>query len=134
MAPRLLAAFGSNRERYGTAQELAVTSGIAPVIVSSGQGRWVHFRFGCSKFLRQTFHEWAGHSIAQSAWAKAYYTLQKSRGKKHHAAVRALAFKWIRIVFRCWRDKVVYDESQYLTVLQKQNAPLANRASAVAAP
>jgi transposase len=125
MAPRLLAAFGSQRERFQSAEEMQTWSGIAPVIQSSGQSRWVHFRFACPKFLRQTFHEWAGYSIAHSEWARAYYQLQCRRGKKHQAAVRALAFKWIRILFRCWKDKVAYDESIYQAALVKRNSPLA---------
>jgi transposase len=124
MAPRLLAAFGSQRERFTRVEELQVYSGISPVISSSGKSRWIHFRFGCPKFLRQTFHEWAGHSIVYSTWARAYYQLQRSRGKQHHAAVRALAFKWIRIAFRCWKERVAYQESSYLDALQKRNAPL----------
>jgi hypothetical protein len=78
----------------------------------------------CSKFLRQSFHEWAGHSIGQSVWARAYYQRQRERGTEHHAAVRALAFKWIRIVFRCWQDRVAYDETRYLTVLAKRGSLL----------
>jgi transposase len=129
MAPRLLAAFGSQRERFRNAEEVQVWSGIAPVIASSGTSRWVHFRFACSKFLRQTFQEWAGHSIAHSAWARAYYQQQCRRGKKHQAAVRALAFKWIRVVFRCWKDRVAYDESVYSVALAKRNSPLAMAAA-----
>ena len=44
---------------------------------------------------------------------------QRQRGKDHHAAVRALAFKWIRIVFRCWQDGAAYDETRYLATLAK---------------
>jgi hypothetical protein len=36
-----------------------------------------------------------------------------------------LAFKWIRIVFGCWQDRVAYDESKYLTALAKRGSPLA---------
>jgi hypothetical protein len=78
----------------------------------------------CPKFLRQTFHEWAGRSIAYSAWARAYYRQQRARGKAHHAAVRALAFKWIRILFRCWKKCEAYDERVYLAALAKRNSPL----------
>jgi hypothetical protein len=74
--------------------------------------------------LRQSFHEWAGHSIAQSVWARAYYQQQSARGKDHHAVVRALAFKWIRILFRCWQDRVAYDENKYLAALAKRGSPL----------
>jgi transposase len=124
MAPRLLAAFGAQRDRYGCADEVQTYSGIAPVTERSGKRKWVHFRWACPKFLRQSFHEWAGHSISQSAWARAYYQQQRDRGKDHHAAVRALAFKWIRIVFRCWKDRVAYDESKYLAALTKRGSPL----------
>jgi transposase len=124
MAPRLLAAFGSQRERYQNAAEVQIFSGIAPVSESSGKSSWVHFRFACSKFLRQSFHEWAALSITQSQWARAYYELQCRRGKKHHAAVRALAFKWIRIIYRCWKEQVAYDENVYLAALAKHNSPL----------
>lgn len=132
MAPRLLAAFGSQRERFHNAEEVQIWTGIAPVIASSGSSSWVHFRFACPKFLRQTFHEWAGHSIAHSEWAQNFYQRQRHRGKKHQAAVRALAFKWIRIVFRCWKDRVAYDESIYRAGLAKRNSPLATMPLALA--
>ncbi len=71
-----------------------------------------------------TFHEFAGHSIVKCQWARAYYDLQIHRGNSHHAAVRALAFKWIRILFRCWKNRTPYDEQVYLQSLQKaQLAP-----------
>lgn len=125
LAPRLLAAFGSQRERYASAEEVQTYSGIAPVMKRSGKKKWVHFRWACPKFVRQSFHEWAGHSIAHSQWARSYYQQQRKRGKGHHAAVRGLAFKWIRIVFRCWKDRAVYDESRYLMTLAKRDSPLA---------
>src|SRR6516164_4191549 len=124
LAPRLLAAFGSQRERYSSAREVQSYSGIAPVMESSGKKKWVHFRWACPKFLRQSFHEWAGHSIVSSVWARSYYQQLRSRGKGHHAAVRALAFKWIRVVFRCWKDGVAYDESKYLASLARRGSPL----------
>ena len=125
LAPRLLATFGSQRERYASAEEVQTYSGIAPVMKRSGKKKWVHFRWACPKFVRQSFHEWAGHSIAHSQWARSYYRQQRERGKGHHAAVRGLAFKWIRIVFRCGKDRVAYDESRYLMTLAKRNSPLA---------
>ena len=124
MAPRLLAALGSQRERYSQASKVESLSGIAPVREQSGRTTWIHFRSSCPKFLRQTFHEWAGHSLAQCAWARDYYQQQRARGKGHHAAVRALAFKWIRILFRCWKDHVPYDETRYLESRAKRVRPL----------
>lgn len=124
MAPRLLTAFGTNRDRYLDAAELQRYSGVAPVIERSGQKSWTHWRYCCPKFLRQTFVEWAGLSIRFSFWAKAYYDQQIARGKAHNTAVRSLAFKWIRIVFKCWKDRTPYDESKYLAALKERGSPL----------
>jgi hypothetical protein len=62
--------------------------------------------------------------MVKSAWAQAYYRQQRKQGQNHHAAVRALAFKWIRILFRCWKDRVAYDEKKYLAALAKRGSPL----------
>ena len=102
LAPRLLAAFGTKRDRYADASALQKYAGIAPVIEQSGKQKWIHWRYSCPTFLRQTFVEWAGLSVRYSFWAKAYYEQQKSRGKPHNTIIRSLAFKWIRIAFRCW--------------------------------
>jgi transposase len=126
LAPRLLSAFGSNRNRFDDASEMQQLSGIAPVTEKSGNSSRTHWRLACSKFLRQTFHEFAGMSILQSVWARAYYDQQKKRGNSHHAAVRALAFKWIRIMFRCWKNRTLYDEAVYCKSLQIRRSPLAD--------
>jgi len=112
-APRLLAAFGSQRERYASAGEVQTYTGIAPVISRSGKSVWVHFRWACPKFLRQSFQEYAQSSLQFSAWARAFYDKQRDKGKGHHAAVRSLAFKWIRIMYRCWVDRVPYCEQRH---------------------
>jgi len=125
LAPRLLAAFGRDRGRFEFAAEMQQLAGIAPVTEKSGTGIWIHWRLACSKFLRQTFQEFAGCSIAQSEWARAEYDLLRKRGKSHHAALRALAFKWIRIIFRCWKDKTTYDEAKYCSALKLRRSPLA---------
>ena len=119
MVPRLIAAFGTQRDRYATASAMQCYAGIAPVVESSGKQKWVHWRWACPKFLRQTFHEWAWFSTRKSAWAKSFYDRQRERKKSHHAAIRALAFKWIRILFRCWKDGVPYDATRYAAALQK---------------
>ncbi len=71
----------------------------------------MHWRWACPKFQRQTFIEWTAQSIPKSFWAKTFYDKQKEGGASHNAAVRALAFKWIRILWRCWVDLTPYDES-----------------------
>src|SRR6266850_1059152 len=125
LSPRLLAAFGSDRNRFEFAAEMQHLSGIAPVTEKSGKSCWIHWRLARSKFLRQTFHEFAARSILESDWARAYYDLQRHRGKSHHAALRALAFKWIRIIFRCWKTRTPYDETIYCKSLQLRGSSLA---------
>jgi len=58
LTPRLIAALGTQRDRYHSASELQSYSGIAPVLASSGKQSWVHWRWACPQFVRQTFHEW----------------------------------------------------------------------------
>jgi len=123
-APRLLVAFGEQRERFTSADELQKYAGIAPVTERSGKKSWVHWRLQCPKFLRQTFVEWAAESTRHSFWAQVYYQQQRDKGKAHQAAVRALAFKWIRILYRCWQERTPYDESVYLQALKRRSAPL----------
>jgi transposase len=138
LAPRLLAAYGTDRDRFPTAASMQTLSGIAPVTVGSGTRKdrrrkkggkkqrkfRVQRRYACPKFLRQTFHEFAQQSILQSAWARAYYNMLRDHGASYHAAVRALAFKWIRIITRLWKDRKTYDEATYMASLRRRNAPL----------
>ena len=79
-APRLAAAFGTDRSRWDSAAELQAHSGIAPVTERSGKSLWVHHRLACPKFVKQTFHEFADQSIRFSRWARAYYDQQRARG------------------------------------------------------
>jgi transposase len=124
LAPRLAAAWGTQRDRFETSQAMSSYSGIAPVKEASGKSEWIHFRLGCPKFLRQTFHEMAYHSLKFCVWAAGYYQLQRERGKGHHAAIRALAFKWQRIMWRCWQNKTPYEEATYLASLKRTSAKL----------
>ena len=125
LAPRLLAAWGTDRQRYKAAADMECLSGAAPVTDQSGKKCWVHGRLACPKFLRQTFPEFAGPSILWSPWARAYYQQMRQRGLHHHPAVRSLAFKWIRIIYRCWKDHTLYDEARYQKALQRRGSPLA---------
>jgi transposase len=124
LAPRLAAAFGSDRDRYENAQEIQQFSGVAPVTEKSGKTNWVHWRRACPKFLRQTFHEFASASRKKSLWAQAYYEQKRREGDDHHAAIRSLAFKWQRILYRCWKDRTSYDEERYLKSLKQHHSPL----------
>jgi transposase len=131
LAPRLLVAFGPERDRFTSAQQLQQYSGIAPVKQTSGQTSTTHWRWHCPKFLRQSFHEFARCSVKRSVWARAYYQLQLERSKDKHQAFRALAFKWQRVMFRCWQDRRPYDEAFYLAALRRRGSTLVARIDAL---
>jgi transposase len=124
LAPRLLVAFGADRTRYPKATALQQYSGIAPVQEQSGKTKVTHWRWHCPRFLRQSFHEFAGCSVPQSRWAKAYYDREIARGRPRHHVLRSLAFKWQRILFRCWQTGQPYDEERYLAALRRHGSPL----------
>lgn len=42
----------------------------------------------------------------------------------HHTAVRALAYKWQRLIFRCWQTHTPYDDVRYEAVLRQRGSPL----------
>ena len=130
LAPRLLVAFGEQSDRFNSAAELQRYAGIAPVTVRSGNMYWVHWRWQCPTFLRQTFVEWAAQTINKSYWAGVYYRQQRDKGCSYQAAVRALAFKWIRILYRCWQTNTPYNEAVYLKALKRRGSPLLNQVEA----
>jgi transposase len=132
LAPRLLVAFGEQRERFQSAEQVQRYSGVAPVLERSGKKKWVHWRWQCPTFVRQSFVEWAAQTINKSFWAAAFYRQQRAKGSPHQVAVRALAFKWIRILYRCWQSRTTYNESTYLKSLQRRGSPLLSGIAAAA--
>ncbi|MFN0121398.1 MAG: IS110 family transposase [Blastocatellia bacterium] len=132
LAPRLLAAFGTDRSHFPEAAEIQSFSGIAPVTRRSGKTKVVQRRMACPKFVRQSFHEFAKSSIHWSPWAKCYFRQQRDKGSKKHVAFRALAYKWIRVIHGCWMNKQEYDETRYTERLAERGSPLAKRLSAAA--
>jgi transposase len=126
LAPRLLASLGSERERFAQSKNLQCFTGVAPVTKQSGGKCYVHRRYLCPKFIRQSFHEYAKESILHSRWAAAYYGQQRQKGCRHHTAVRALAYKWQRIIWKCWQTRSIYKEEIYEAALRKAQSPLVN--------
>jgi transposase len=120
LAPRLLCAFGSQRDRWADADCLAAFSGVAPVTFKSGKQCRIQRRYACPKYLRQTFHEFADSARKFCPWSKARYRMLRDRGMKHHAALRKIARSWIRILFRVWQTRVPFDCDRYVAQLQQR--------------
>jgi hypothetical protein len=91
----------------------------------SGGRAWVHWRWNAPVFVRQTLVEWAGQTVVYCPWAKAYYEQQRGKRVGHWAILRALAFKWLRILWRCWQKSEAYDEEKYLRQLEQRRSPIA---------
>ena len=124
LGPRLLGSLGSQRQRYASHTNLQCYTGTAPVTKKSGGSRRIHRRYLCPKFHRQSFHEYAKESVLHSRWAAAYYLQQRTKGSSHNTAVRALAFKWQRLIWRCWQDRTPYSEEVYEAALRQRHSPL----------
>lgn len=127
LAPRLAVAMGCHASLCDKACDLAAYSGIAPISQRSGRTHRIGKRHRLPKFLHQTFLEYAHWSTRYSAWAKAYYQHRCHVLKHGHWAIlRSLAFKWIRILFRCWQTGRPYDENTYIQTLKQRGSPIAN--------
>lgn len=122
--PRLHVAFEKYAPNCAGPEELAAAVGIAPVTDQSGKMRKVQRRLRCDTFMRQSFVEWAKESWKHSVWAEAFYRQREARGERFNTTMRALAYKWIRILWRCWQDGVAYDEIKYLKALRAKGSPL----------
>lgn len=124
LAPRLAAAFGTKRANFASPADLLCFSGVAPVQKQSGNQKVIHFRYARPLFLHQTMVEFAKCSIGQCEWAKLLYEKERKNGKGQWAAIRIIAFKWVRILWRCWQDREAYDEVRYLRRLQQHGVAL----------
>lgn len=109
LAPRLLAAIGSDPERYGSQQVLQCYAGTAPVSYQSGQLNQTHLRWACDKFMRHTVHLWANSFRQASAWGQTYYQTKRQQGMSHACALRCLGQRLLKILFRMLQDKKPYD-------------------------
>jgi len=111
LAPRLLSEVGDNRERFGDAEAVQCYAGSAPVTIQSGKKRWVRFRSGCNKHLRAAAHLWADLSRHKSTWAEVYYRRKREQGMSHACALRCLAQRWLKILWKMWQTRTAYDEA-----------------------
>jgi transposase len=125
LAPRLCVAFGTVRRRDPDPAALQKCSGLAPVREKSGDKVWRHWRWLAPVFLRQTFVEWAGQTVIDSAWARASDRAMEAKGKSRQAILRALAFKGIRGLWKCWQERTPDDELRDLQQLRHRKSPSA---------
>jgi len=112
-AAQILAELGDVRERFPTEGQLAAEAGVCPVTHASGKSRGVVFRWACNKNLRSALTCFADNSRHACAWAAAIYGRARARGCKHPHAVRILARAWVRVLWRAWQNRAVYDPGKH---------------------
>ena len=120
IGPRIMAFFGNDRNSFNSVEDALRASEIAPVKIESGKMCIVRRRFLCDRFTQLSFVEFANNSRKSSLWAQEFYTQKKAKGMAHFCILRALAYKWIRIIYRCWKSRTPYDESIYIKALNKR--------------
>jgi transposase len=128
LGPRLAVLFGQDRNRFGSAAEVQMMTGSAPVSEKSGKKKLVRMRWACSTFQRQTMVEFALSSVRFCPWARVFYDMHMpndpNADKPTYTVVRKLAFKWLRIIYRCWQTRTPYDEARYLESLRRSGSPI----------
>ena len=112
-AAQIVAELGCVRERFPSAEALAMEAGCAPVTKQSGKSRTVVFRRACNRRLRAAVTCFADNSRHASAWAAGVYRSARARGCDHPHAVRVLARAWLRVLWRAWQDGTPYDPATH---------------------
>jgi transposase len=116
-AASLLGEIGDCRDKFEAASGMQALAGTCPVTVQSSKQRLVKFRVACSKSFRDAMQQFARLSARgthASAWARGYLSDQLARGHSLSRGTRALANRWLAIIFRLWQDRVAYDETIHL--------------------
>jgi transposase len=114
LAPRLMSELGSDRSLFENAQALQCYVGTAPVSFQSGQVRQAYVRFMCNKSFRHAVHLWADLSRKFCSWAQVYYQQLRAKGKSHASALRCLGQRWLKILWKMWQTKSLYDPNFHM--------------------
>jgi transposase len=117
----LLAEIGEDRDRFPTPKILLAEAGLAPVTRASGRSRSVRFRYAANTRLREATMWWAFNSLKVSPWANdAFRHARDRRGQRYHRALRGLAARWTRVLWRCWTDHTTYNPAQHRSAAARE--------------
>jgi transposase len=111
-AARLIGELGSDGSRYPTHENLQTVAGTAPVTRRSGKNIVVFFRWQCNKHLRDAFQSLARESVIKCPWAKEYFMRQIGLGHKPSRAYRALANRWVAIVWKMLQEWQCFNQAR----------------------
>lgn len=113
-AATLLAEIGEDRGYYPNPRILLAEAGQAPVTRASGRSCRVRFRYAANGRLREAVMWWSYNSLKESSWARDGYAAARERGQHKYRALRGLGSRWLRVLWRCWTDRVTYDPAVHL--------------------
>jgi hypothetical protein len=66
-------------------------------------------RRACNKDLRYAAHWFADLSRNYCPWAAAYYSKKRADKQTHAGALRALANRWMKILWKMWKTRTPYN-------------------------
>lgn len=113
LAARVLAEVGDGALDFAVPNDLQCYGGTAPVTRRSGKQLTIACRLSCNRHLRQAAMQWAFCSLRRSPWARDFYDRQRGAGKTHYKALRALANRWLELLWHLLRKRVLYDEATH---------------------
>lgn len=116
LACKLLAIFGDNKSRFDNANQVQCLFGSAPRNYQSGNYHKITMRKACNKFGRSVLYSFAFSSMHFCPWARAYYYEQRAKGKTNSVAIRALSNKWVNVIFKIWKDEIIYQEDKKMGI------------------
>jgi transposase len=115
LAARVLAEVGDGALDFAVPNELQCYGGTAPVTRRSGKQITIACRLACNRHLRQASIQWAFCSLTRSAWARDFYDRQRAAGKTHYKALRALANRWLGLLWHLLHNRALYNETIHQT-------------------
>jgi transposase len=124
LAARIAGEIGEHPEQFESPNALQCYAGKAPVTRRSGKSEFIiSCRLAYNHHLGDAVQQWAFCSLRRSAWARAFYDTQRTKGKRHHAALRALGNRWLEVLWHCLSKGTHYDEHIHTANRQRALAP-----------
>ncbi|NIJ13109.1 transposase [Saccharomonospora amisosensis] len=115
LAARIAGEIGDHIEQFDTPNGLQCYAGTAPVTRRSGRSELVIARrLAHNRYLGTAVHQWAFCTLTTSTWAREFYDRKITAGKAHHSALRALANRWLEILWHCLTKGIRYDEAVHI--------------------
>jgi transposase len=112
LAARVAGEIGDHPTQFQSPNALQCYAGRAPVTRRSGKSELVvSCRLAYNHHLGNAVQQWAFCSLSRSPWAREFYDTKRAAGKGHHAALRALANRWLEVLWHCIRQGAPYDEA-----------------------